>query len=278
MKTRLLITSILLCVLSTTTAYAQSTDWYISAAAGINMYQGEDDANIGLYPDRYTISPVLTIGGWFTPSIGMQGTLCGGPLKGLSLGKEPYSIKPNPGLFHAENPVTDPWEERWNYLMLQLEATCNFSNAMCGCNPDRIWNVIGHAGLQLSRSFGNGHHCNSLGAVLGFSNSWKVADHVDLFLDGSCTIFGKQFDQVTYRNMIDDMLTLKVGVTINLEDMPANIKNLSANIKKLPANIKKLTVNLQEKIHPQKTGPSISDAYRMAREQDSSNHNPQKQK
>lgn len=245
MKTKLLIVSVLLCALSALTVYAQNTDWYISAAAGINMYQGEDDANIGLYPDRYTISPVLTAGGWFTPSIGIQGTLCGGPLKGLSLGKEPYSIKPNPDLFHAENPVTDPWEERWNYLMWQLEATCNFSNAICGCNPDRIWSVIGHAGVQLSRSFGNGHHCNSIGGVFGLTSTWKVVDRVNLFIDGTVTFFGKQFDQVTYRNVLDDMLTLKLGIT----------------------------VNLGQKMQRKKSGPSIPEAYRQAREQDFHNRN-----
>lgn len=250
MKTRLLIASIILCALSASTVYGQSTEWYISAAAGINMYQGEDDANIGLHLDRYTISPVLTAGRWFTPSIGIQSTLCGGPLKGLSLGKEPYSIKPNPDLFHAPNPHTDPWEERWNYIMGQLEATYNFSNSICGSNPDRIWNVIGHAGIQLSRSFGNGHHCNSIGGVFGLTSTWKVADRVNLFIDGAVTFFGKQFDQVTYRNILDDMLTLKVGIT----------------------------VNLGHKMQRKNTGPSIPEAYRQAREQDSFNHNSQKQK
>lgn len=206
------------CLSASMSATAQSTQWYMDFAAGINLYQGEDDPHIGLGPKRYTVSPVFNAGGWFTPSIGMQGSLWGGALKGLSQGEEPYSIGPNPDLPRggALSDFLDPWEERWNYVMGQVEVTCNFSNAIFGCNPDRIWSVIGHAGVEIARSYGNGHRCNSYGGVCGIKSSWKVAGRVNLFVDETLTVFGKNFDMVTYRGVLDDMFTLRFGITFNL--------------------------------------------------------------
>ena len=64
-------------------ASAQTASWHIDLAAGLNLFQGEDDANIGLGKDRYTVSPVLTVGHWFSPSAGIQASAWGGQIKGL---------------------------------------------------------------------------------------------------------------------------------------------------------------------------------------------------
>lgn len=234
-----------LCITVSVPVAGQSTQWFVDLAAGVNLYQGEDDPHIGLGPKRYTVSPVFNIGGWFTPSIGMQGSLWGGALKGLSIGEEPYSIEPNPDLPHMGtlSDVPDPWEERWNYVMGQVEATCNFSNAIFGCNPDRIWNVIGHAGVEIARSYGNGHRCNSYGGVCGIKSSWKVAGRANLFVDETLTVFGKNFDMVTYRGVLDDMLTLRFGITFNIG----------------------------RKMGEKSAASSITEAYRAVRAQDSIN-------
>ena len=39
---------------------------------------------------------------------------------------------------------------------------------------------------------------------------------MNVFADYTLTIFGPEFDHVTYRDNIDDMMTLRLGLTFNL--------------------------------------------------------------
>ena len=198
-------------------AMAQSTDWHIDVAAGANLFQGEDDACIGIGLNRYTISPVISAGYWFNPSFGIQGSLWGGKLKGLGIGETPYGIGPNADLLHPDvNVIGEVWEERFNYGMFQLEGTFNFHNALCGYEPDRVWNLLAHAGVEYAYSSNDRYYCRSFGGVVGLTSTWKVAKRMNVFADGTLTVFGPEFDHVTYRDNIDDMITLRLGVTVNL--------------------------------------------------------------
>lgn len=216
------------------TANAQTSGWNIGMSAGLNLFQGEDDANIGLYKDRYTISPVFTVGHWFTPSLGIQTSIWGGKLKGLGIGETPYAVREAPELVHAHNTIPDPWEEKFSYGMVQLEGTYNFVNALCGYSEDRAWSLIFHAGAEYARSFNSTMYCNSVGAVAGLTSSWKIVDRVNIFADYTLTVFGKKFDLVEYRGNVDDMMTLRVGLTINLG-------------KKMKADANKVTVDTYTK-------------------------------
>lgn len=222
-------TGLLLSLASAFSAQAQTTDWHLDIAAGLNLFQGEDDASMGLYAHRYTISPVITVGNWITPSLGIQANLWGGELKGLSFGQSPYSIKPNPDLqvnFH--DALKDPWEERFNYGMAQIEGTLNVSNALMGYYPERVWSIIMHGGIEYAYSFNDNCHSHSIGGVAGITSNWKLFERLSLFLDGTLTVFGKDFDLVTYRDNIDDMLTVRAGMVINLGHKLKVTKKLSA--------------------------------------------------
>lgn len=214
------ITTFIVCLAAFATASvgvsAQSSGWHIDLAAGVNLFQGEDDAYIGLRKDRYTISPVLTAGHWFNPSVGIQGSIWGGKIKGLGIGQTPYATHSAPELVQTVNHVPDPWEELFNYGMFQLEGTFNFNNCLCGYVDKRVWNLIAHGGVEVARSYNDENNCVSFGGVVGFTNTWKVASRLNVFLDYTLTLFGKKFDLVTYRNNLDDMMTLRVGLSVNL--------------------------------------------------------------
>lgn len=197
-------------------ASAQTASWHIDLAAGLNLFQGEDDANIGLGKDRYTVSPVLTVGHWFSPSAGIQASAWGGQIKGLGIGETPYAVRYAPEIMHAHNPVTNSWEERFNYYMVQLEGTFNFNNCLCGFSEERTWNLIAHGGVEYAYSFNDKYNCKSIGTVAGLTSSWKVAGRVNLFMDYTLTVFGKSFDMVQSRNNIDDMMTVRAGITLNI--------------------------------------------------------------
>lgn len=194
---------------------AQTSDWHFDLAGGVNLFQGEDDACLGLESNRYTISPVLGTGYWFNPSFGIQGSLWGGKLKGVSLGETPYMVGP----FEGHCVWTDAnslYLERFNYVMFQLEGTFNFNNALCGYEPSRVWNLLAHAGVEYAYSFNDRYYCHSLGGVFGLTSTWKVTKKMNVFADYTLTIFGPEFDHVTYRDNIDDMMTLRLGLTFNL--------------------------------------------------------------
>lgn len=244
MKRKHIAIALVCMALASAGAAAQTADWHIDLAAAGNMLQGEDDALLGLRLQRYTVTPALTAGRWISPSLGIQASFWGGKLNGLGLGRTPYATVLNPDIVLVNNrKFPEPWEEHINFCMAQLEGTFNFNNCLCGVSEERNWWMIAHAGLNYAYSFGNGNHCGSVGAVAGLTSNWKLAGRLNIFIDYTFTLLGKNFDLVTYRGNVDDMMSLRVGLSLNIG-------------KKLADRQKRVTV----------------DNYTKARQADQQNH------
>lgn len=203
----------LLCVITfgNLSANAQEQDFFVRVGAGANYYWGEDDSNLRLLP-HISPSASLIAGKWFNPYWGVQLGCNFGKIYGAGVGETPYS---NGEKVKHSIHIKGCLQEKFNFFTVQPEIVYNVSNGICGYNPERVWNVLVHLGPSYGHSWANGQSANSVFATGGLTSTWRLARNLQLWADARLTVFGKDFDKVTYRDDIDCMGTISAGISIN---------------------------------------------------------------
>lgn len=213
--------------LITLDANAQDQDLFIRIGASGNYYWGDDDCTTN-FAHRISPSVKLTVGKWFNPYWGVQLGGNYGKLRGAAIattpGAEPYNTATGLSPYTTGEKVVatrgetgryGTYHEKWSFYSIQPEVVFNVSNSMCGFNDQRVWNVIAHAGPHFSHSYANGESANSILLTAGLTNTWRLCRNVQLWADASLTLFDKGFDKVTYREGMDGMAAVSVGVSCN---------------------------------------------------------------
>ena len=138
-------------------------NWYVSAgfAANGSYTSQEDCCNKNPFSvDRGTLGFNVSVGKWFTPSIGLRTKFDGLWLKQVNT----RDVHPS-----------------YKFYNIHEDIMFNLSNMFCGYNEKRIWNFIPYVGLGYIHNFtiGNG----DLSYNVGLLNNFRVSKHFQIFLD-----------------------------------------------------------------------------------------------
>lgn len=140
-------------------------NWFISFGGGVNTVY-----------DNARFAPVqpaaqFNFGKWFTPSLALRAG---------------YH-----GLFAQPASNAETWfsgEGKFNYNLAHVDVMWNFRNTLVGYKETRVWNpaLYFRSGLMLAYGDSQRRHLYAMGA--GWSNSFRVAEHVSIALDLSAVL------------------------------------------------------------------------------------------
>jgi len=169
-------------------------NWFISVGGGINT----------IY-DNSAFSPVqpaaqLNFGKWFTPSFGLQAGYNGILAQPVAAGQQTW--------FSGEG--------RFNLNLIHIDVLWNFRNTFVNYQEDRVWNPALYLRSGMLWLAGNNasRHVAALGG--GFSNSFRVSEHVSIALDLSAVLASERALRTNYSGRFTSFLSATAGLVIDL--------------------------------------------------------------
>ncbi len=186
------------------------SNWVISAGGGVQVFFGDHDKQL---PFGQRISPALdiSIGKWFSPSIGARFGYSGWKINGATRW----------GMAHSTGEQVDGWGDglyrsKLNYYNFHLDAMFNFSNIISGYKEERFYNCIPYAGVGLMRATQDPKRTEVSGQI-GVLNTFRLSSGWDLNLDVRGTWVPDQFDGEAGGRTGEGLLTATIGVTYKIK-------------------------------------------------------------
>lgn len=214
----LLLAALLVCGM---TAQAQEKTEYVFKPHAYLQIQGGGQYTLGEAKFKDLISPsaLLGVGYKFSPVFGLRLSAQGWEAKG--------------------GWVTPDINYKWNYIAPQLDLTVSLSDAFCGFNPKRFFNLGIFAGFAANFGFKNdeaneipasilkSHDVNYNleylwdgtqflpGGHMGLDIDLRLSDNVKLAIEGSATVLSDKFNSKKADNL-DWYFNALIGLKINL--------------------------------------------------------------
>lgn len=178
-------------------------NWFIGVAGGINLpYDGG-------HKTRVSPSVDVTVGKWFTPSVGAR--------IGYN-GFRANTWAPNQTVVATElNSDKNMYKEKVNYAFAHADLLWNISHAFSGYKETRFWNFIPYATFGFMHAYGTkdvNHKDNEFAAGAGLLNNLRLCDRVNLTLDARAIVVKGTFN--ANKGGIYTLPSLTVGVSVNL--------------------------------------------------------------
>ena len=184
------------------------SNWFITAGGNYNVFYsdqevGQDLAKSPFKDFRRNWGFGVSLGKWFTPGIGMRTKFQG------VWGKSVISEDCCQNKLGMEN-----------YWALNEQVMFNLSNLFCGYSDTRVWNFMPYVGAGIVRNCTSNIYGMDLN--IGIMNTWRLAKHLDLFLDVALMgaegktdgVMGDQ-SHVFLKNQ-DKVVSAEVGLKFNL--------------------------------------------------------------
>ena len=220
------------CGLSASAQEAEDTvtfnpHWFISAHGGVQYTLGE--AKFG---DLLSPTVQVAAGYRFNPWLSARLSVGAWQSKG---GWSGYRV----------NGVPTTKTYKYNYVAPAIDVMFNLSNAICGYNPDRVFNLTAFLGAGANIGFGN-DEANDLAAQGynlrynwegtkvravgrgGLGLDFRLSDHVSLGLEGSANVLSDKYNSKKVGNA-DWYFNVMAGITINL-GKTKNVKRAAAPV------------------------------------------------
>lgn len=156
------------------------SNWFIQVGGEWNAWYSSEEHGFGYGKSpfkKFRANPgvAVAIGKWFTPGIGLRTKLQGIWGKTVETnGRTSYDGKGN------------------KYWVLNEHIMFNLSNLICGYNENRVWNVIPFVGGGVGRTMT--HNLYSMDLSAGVQSTWKVAKHLNIYLEAGWNRFETDID------------------------------------------------------------------------------------
>ena len=201
--------------------------WFVSAHGGVQYTLGE--AKFG---DLLSPTVQVAAGYRFLPWLSARLSVGAWQSKG---GWSGYRV----------NGVPTTKTYKYNYVAPAVDVMFNLSNAVCGYNPDRVFNLTAFLGAGANIGFGNdeaneltaqgynlrynweGTKVRAVGRG-GLGLDFRLSDHVSLGLEGSANVLSDKYNSKKAGNA-DWYFNVMAGITINL-GKTKNVKRAAAPV------------------------------------------------
>lgn len=186
-------------------------NWFISAGGGVNVYVGEEDSKASI---GYRMTPALDIslGKWFTPTLGFRAQYAGLSAKGVTTNNTLARFVEG-----ASTEYTGLYDEKFSFFNLHGDVLWNASNALAGYREDRTWDFIPFIGAGYARSWKDGVNpvFKEVGYNVGLLNNIRLSEAVDLNLEFRVLLVNGRFDGHKIGQGIEEVPSLTVGFGYN---------------------------------------------------------------
>lgn len=192
-------------------------NWFLTVRGGTNILFSDYDIKADL-KDRWGANAALFVGKWVTPNFGFR--------FGASW-IMPKGVTPANGLFRKMNAEALPdhpgyYPEKFQGIGPEIDVLINLTNWWCGYKPDRVYNAVLHGGAGAYWTFRRAYktqddgsealrwraaHETRMFATVGIQNNFRVAKHVDIFVD-------VQYEIINFSNYNQD-LQVAAGLNFN---------------------------------------------------------------
>ena len=158
------------------TEYVFNPHWYVQIQPlGLQHTLGEVD-----FGDLNSYTVQAAIGRQFSPIFGAR------------LAVNAWQSKAGSKVLDQQD-VEHKFKWSWKYVAPSIDLTVNLSNALCGFNPNRVFNLSLLAGLGANIGFSNDDAATAKADINGLYNNlsteakkiWDDADNLDYIWDGS---------------------------------------------------------------------------------------------
>jgi outer membrane protein OmpA-like peptidoglycan-associated protein len=158
------------------TEYVFNPHWYVQIQPlGLQHTLGEVD-----FGDLNSYTVQAAIGRQFSPIFGAR------------LAVNAWQSKAGSKILDQQD-VEHKFKWSWKYVAPSIDLTVNLSNALCGFNPNRVFNLSLLAGLGANIGFSNDDAATAKAGINGLYNNlsteakkiWDDADNLDYIWDGS---------------------------------------------------------------------------------------------
>ena len=158
------------------TEYVFNPHWYVQIQPlGLQHTLGEVD-----FGDLNSYTVQAAIGRQFSPIFGAR------------LAVNAWQSKAGSKVLDQQD-VEHKFKWSWKYVAPSIDLTVNLSNALCGFNPNRVFNLSLLAGLGANIGFSNDDAATAKAGINGLYNNlsteakkiWDDADNLDYIWDGS---------------------------------------------------------------------------------------------
>ena len=172
-------------------------NWFISANGGAQVFLGDLDKYMK-FGDRVVPAIDVTIGKWFTPSIGVGVSYSGFKVKGAyndALLGQRWRTN-DVAKLRKDYPGNGTLrEQNASFFDFHADVFFNISNMLCGYNPKRFYNFIPTLGAGYFHSYDHdGDKANYLSFHAGIINKFRLSSRWDLDLTIRGTIFDDGVD------------------------------------------------------------------------------------
>lgn len=186
------------------------SNWFVTVGAGPQVYFGDHDKQIK-FGKRISPSLDIAVGKWFTPGLGLRVAYNGLSFKGATRW----------GAAHSTGDQVPDWGSgmyysKFKYFNFHADVLFNCSNLFCGYNPKRIWNSSPYVGVGWLHTWQEPTASN-VTMNLGWLNSFRLCDALDLNIDIRGTMFDDAIDGENGQSAFDGALSATVGLTYNIK-------------------------------------------------------------
>lgn len=177
-------------------------NWDIGAAAGANVYFGEEDSK-GNFLKRISPSFEIYATKMITPVVSLRGLASIGVVQGWYKSATP--INPYDGNLHYE---------KFNMATVQLHALFDISNAIWGYNEKRKYSIVPFIGTGAAHPWGAGRNNRELIFLAGVLNKVYLSSKLDLTIELRHMLVNPRMNYIMKPGRIyEGMGTLLVGLS-----------------------------------------------------------------
>ena len=179
-------------------------NWFVSVGGGAQFYVGDGDSQAA-FGKRLSPALDLSVGKWFSPSIGVRLMYSGLQLKGATYNGAHSTGETLPG-------NTTMYYSKFNYFNLHADVLLNLSHTIGGYKEKRFYNISGYGGFGVMNT-SEEPKATDVTIHGGLLNSFRLSDALDLNLDIRGTIVDDSFDGETGGRTSEGVLTATIGLT-----------------------------------------------------------------
>ncbi|MDR1881357.1 MAG: OmpA family protein [Prevotella sp.] len=176
-------------------------NWFIQLQGGASYTVGEYYKEASL-PDVSSPHVAISLGKYLSPTAGLRLQAGGWESKNY------YKSVNNDGAYKI------------NYLQVNADGLLNLTNLFLPYRKNRVFNLVGIAGLGYARGFENKDRgiakTNSIVPRAGLQAGFRVAEGVSLNLEATGNLLPDNFNGYTEGCKYDGMLDVLLGVAFNL--------------------------------------------------------------
>lgn len=183
--------------------------WYLSFGAGSQVYVGEYDKMAPIF-QRITPAIDLSLGRWFTPSLGARIHYSGFNAKGATLSIHPYADEES-----FENGF---YKESFEVTNIHVDFLFNYTQERRAYYANEGFQIIPFLGFGWVHSTKNGTSFSSdkIGANTGVIGKVVLSKKTDFNTEIRAMLVNESFDGVTGGRWGEGMLTITLGFSFKL--------------------------------------------------------------